>query len=174
MALTVPGGYYSHVTLHSRHFWDPSTSRHNNHISISPPWQEKTARPRARRGLEVGKKKGEGWLISVTFISVVLVAGLLAGTWILECPASPLMANLSRFLPPLKNHVSRRRRVDCAHLAETSLSKARKVLRRENLSQGILWPVPFRGAPVSAPWASLPIVRPGNSHLDSNMAMLSP
>ena len=120
------------------------------------------------------KKKGEGWLISVTFIGVVLVAGLLAGTWILECPASPLTASPSRFLPPSKNHVSRRHRVDCAHLAETSLSKARKVLRRENLSQGILWPVPFRGAPVSAPRASLPVVRPGNSRLDSNMAVLSP
>ena len=35
-------------------------------------------------------KKGEGWLILVTFIGVVLVAGLLAVTWILECPASPL------------------------------------------------------------------------------------
>ena len=119
-------------------------------------------------------KKGKGWLISVTFIGVVLVAGLLAGTWILECPASPLMASPSRFLPPSKNHVSRRHRVDCAHLAEMSLSKARKVLRLENLSQGILWPVPFWGTPVSAPRASLPIVRPGNSHLDSNMAVLSP
>ena len=39
------------------------------------------------------KKKGEGWLISVTFIGVVLVAGLLAGTWILECLASPLTAS---------------------------------------------------------------------------------
>ena len=73
-----------------------------------------------------------------------------------------------------KNHVSRHRRVDCAHLVETSLSKARKVLRQENLSQGILWPVPFRGTLVSAPRASLPVVRPGNSCLDSNMAVLSP
>ena len=120
------------------------------------------------------KKKGEGWLISVIFIGVVLVAGLLAGTWILECLVSPLTASPSCFLPPLKNHVSRRRRVNCAHLAETSLSRAHKVLRRENLSQGILWPVLFRGAPVSAPRASLPIVRPGNSRLDSNMAVLSP
>ena len=48
------------------------------------------------------KKKGEGWLILVTFISVVLVAGLLAGTWILECLASPLTASLSRFLPPCR------------------------------------------------------------------------
>ena len=74
-------------------------------------------------------KKGEGWFISVTFIGVVLVAGLLGGTWILECPASPLTASLSRFLPPSKNHVSSRHRVDCAHFVETSLSKARKVLR---------------------------------------------
>ena len=74
------------------------------------------------------KKKGEGWLISVTFIGVVLIAGLLAGTWILECLVSPLTASPSRFLSPSKNHVSRRRRVDCAHLVEMSLSKARKVL----------------------------------------------
>ena len=51
VALTVPGGYYLHVALHSRHFRDPSTSHHNNRISISPPQQEKMARPRARHGL---------------------------------------------------------------------------------------------------------------------------
>ena len=50
----------------------------------------------------MGKKKGEGWLISVTSIGVVLVAGLLAGTWILECPVSPLTASPSRFLPPCR------------------------------------------------------------------------
>ena len=48
------------------------------------------------------KKNGEGWLISVTYIGVVLVAGLLAGAWILECPASPLTASPSRFLPPCR------------------------------------------------------------------------
>ena len=48
------------------------------------------------------KKKGEGWLISVTFIGVVLVAGLLAGTWILECPVSPLTASPSRFVSPCR------------------------------------------------------------------------
>ena len=102
VALIVPGGYCSHVALHSRRFQDPSTSRRNNRISISPPWREKMAHPHARRGFIGGqKKKGEGWLISVTFIGVVLVAGLLAGTWILECPASPLKASPSRFLPPL-------------------------------------------------------------------------
>ena len=120
------------------------------------------------------KKKGEGWLISVTIIGVVLVSGLSARTRILECLASPLTASLSRFLSPLKNRVSRRPRINCAHLAETSLSKARKVLQRENLSQGILWPVPFRGTPVSTPRASLPVVSPGNSRLDSNMVVLSP
>ena len=101
VALIVPGGYCSHVALHSRHFRDPSTSRRNNHISISPPWREKMARPRARHGFIGGQKKGEGWLILVTFIGVVLVAGLLAGTWILEYPASLLMASPSHFLPPL-------------------------------------------------------------------------
>ena len=102
MALTVPGGYCSHVTLHSRHYRNTSTSCRNNRISISPPWREKMARPHARRGFIGGQKKKEGWLISVTFISVVLVAGLLAGTWILECPASPLTASPSHFLTPCR------------------------------------------------------------------------
>ena len=103
MALIVPGGYYSQVALHSRRFRDMSTSRHNNRISISPPWREKMARPRARCGFIGGqKKKGEGWLILVTYIGVVLIAGLSAGTWILECLASPLTASPSRFLPPCR------------------------------------------------------------------------
>ena len=106
VALIVPGGYCLQVALHSRHFRDTSTSRHNNRISISPPWREKMARPHARRSFIGGQKKGEGWLISVTYIGVVLVAGLLAGTWILECSASPLTASPSHFLPPLYNHVS--------------------------------------------------------------------
>ena len=46
-----------------------------------------------------GGQKNEGWLILVTFIGVVLVAGLLVGTWILECPVSPLTASPSCFLP---------------------------------------------------------------------------
>ena len=37
----------------------------------------------------------------VTFIGVILIAGLLAVTWVLECPASPLTASQSHFLPPL-------------------------------------------------------------------------
>ena len=54
------------------------------------------------------------------------------------------------------------------------LSKAQKLLRQGGLSQGILWPVPFQDAPVSAPQASLPIIKAGDSFLDLNMAMLSP
>ena len=118
--------------------------------------------------------KKEGWLIPVTYISVVLVASLLAVTWVLGCPAYLLTASPSHFLPPLQDHVSRHRRVGHTHLAETSLSKAHRLLWQENLSQGILWPVPFQGAPVSTPQASSPIVRSGNSCLDSNMAVLSP
>ena len=76
--------------------------------------------------------------------------------------------------PPLQDHVSSHRRIGRAYLAEMSLSKARKVLWRENLSQGILWPVPLRGSPVTAPQVSSPIIRSGNSRLDSNMAVLSP
>ena len=47
----------------------------------------------------MGEKK-EGWLNPVTCISVVLITSLLAVTWVLRCPASPLTASLSRFLPP--------------------------------------------------------------------------
>ena len=61
------------------------------------------ARPHARHSFIGGqKKRGEGWLISVTYIIVVLGAGLLAGTWILECPESLLTASPSRFLPPCR------------------------------------------------------------------------
>ena len=141
--------------------------------SLSPlPQQEKMACPLARRGLKVGEK--EGWLNPVTCIGVVLVTSFLAATRVLECPGSPLMASLSHFLPLLQDHVSSHHRIGHAHLAEMSLSKACKILQQENLSQGILWPVPFWGAPISAPRALSPVVRSGNSCLDSNMAVLSP
>ena len=91
------------------------------------------------------KKRQRGWLIPVTYIGVVLVASLLAVTWVPRCPVSLLMASASCFLPPLQDRVSRPRRVSSAHLAEMTLSKADKLLRQENLSQGILWPVPFQG-----------------------------
>ena len=45
--------------------------------------------------------KKEGWLNPVTCIGVVLVTSLLAVTWVLRCPVSPLTASPSRFLPPL-------------------------------------------------------------------------
>ena len=70
------------------------------------------------------KKKGEEWLISVTFIGVVLVAGLLAGTWILECPASPLMASPSHFLPPCRimfQASSGRLRSSCGDVSQQGL-----------------------------------------------------
>ena len=46
-------------------------------------------------------KKKEGWLNPVSCIGVVLITSLLVVTWVLKCPASPLMASLSRFLPHL-------------------------------------------------------------------------
>ena len=143
-------------------------------ISISPPSVRKDGMPSCQAWLVGGQKKGEMWLIPVTYIGVVLIASLLAVTWVLECPASPLRASPSRFLPPLEDHVSRHRRIGHAYHAEMSLSKAHKFLRKENLSQGILWPVPFWGSPISAPRVTSTIVRSGNFHLDSNMAMLSP
>ena len=70
--------------------------------SLSPlPGREKMACPHARHSLRWAKKK-EGWLIPVANISVVLTASLLVATWVLGCPASPLMANPSRFLPPCR------------------------------------------------------------------------
>ena len=57
VALIVPGGYCSCVTLHFWHVQSPGTSHHNNRISISPPLARKMAHPHARHGLQVGKKK---------------------------------------------------------------------------------------------------------------------
>ena len=96
------------------------------------------------------KKKGEGWLIFVTFIGVVLVAGLLVGTWILECLASPLTASPSRFLSPSKNHVSRRHRVDCAHLADVSQQGPQSPSTRE-LVTGDPMACSIRGRPRKCP-----------------------
>ena len=83
-----------------------------------------------------------------SYIRCSMFQGL--GVWRIWAPPIATIASLHR-LPrqekmarPHARHVSRSRRRDRrAHLAETSLSKARRVLRRENLSHGILWPVPF-------------------------------
>ena len=78
VALIIPGGYCSCVALHSRPVWSLGTFRRNNRISISPPWQRKDGTPSCQVWPEVGKK--EGWLIPVTYISVVLITSLLAVT----------------------------------------------------------------------------------------------
>ena len=78
VALIVLGGYCSHVALCSWHVQSLGTSHCNNRISISPPWRRKDGTPSCQAWLEVGKK--EGWLIPVTYITVVLVASLLAAT----------------------------------------------------------------------------------------------
>ena len=57
--------------------------------------------PSCQAWLIGGQKKKEGWLNPVTCIGVVLITSLLAVTWVLRCPASPLMASPSHFLPPL-------------------------------------------------------------------------
>ena len=173
MALIVQGGYCSHVALHSRHFRDPSTSRHNNRIFISLPWREKMARHRARHGFIGGQKKGEGWLISVTFIGVVLIAGLLAGTWILECPASLLTASPSCFLPPCRIMFQASSGRLCSSCGDVSQQGPQGPPMRE-LVTGDPMARSVSGRPVSTPRASLPIISPGNSRLDSNMAVLSP
>ena len=140
--------------------------------SLSPlPWQEKMAHPCARHGLggrkrRVAQSSNLHWCSSCyKFVS----SGL--GTWV---PSVSINGQPVLFPAPLQDHVSSRRQISCAHLAEMSLSKAHKLLKQENLSQGILWPVPLQGAPVSIPRVSLPIVRSGNSRLDLNMAVLSP
>ena len=93
----------------------------------------------------------EGWLNPSNLHWCVLITSLLVVAWVLGCPASLLTASPSHFLPPLQDHVSSHRRIGRAHLAETSLSKAHKLLWQENLSQGILWPVPLRGSPCKRP-----------------------
>ena len=57
VALIVPGGYCSCVTLCSWHVQSLGTSRHNNHISNSPPRQRKDGMPLCQAWLEVGKKR---------------------------------------------------------------------------------------------------------------------
>ena len=100
VALIILGGYCSCVTLRFWHVQSLGTSHHNNHIFSSPPWWRKDGMPSCQAWLIGGQK--EGWLISVTYISVVLIASLLAVTWILRCPASLLMASPSNFLPPCR------------------------------------------------------------------------
>ena len=99
MALIVLGGYCSHVALHSWCVQSRGTSCRKYRISISPPPARKDGMPLCQARLIGGQKK-EGWLNPVTCISVVLIKSLLAVTWVLRCPASPLMASPSRFLPP--------------------------------------------------------------------------
>ena len=70
MALIIPGGYCSRVTLHSWCVQSPGTSRHNNHISISPPPVIKDGMPSCQARLTGGRKKR-------TCIGVVLVTSLL-------------------------------------------------------------------------------------------------
>ena len=57
MALIIPGGYCSHVTLRSWHVWGLGTSHHNNRISNSPPRQRKDGLPSCQVQLEVGRIK---------------------------------------------------------------------------------------------------------------------
>ena len=79
MALIVLGGYYLHIALHSRLFWirvPPVVTI----ASLSPLPGEKRWHALMPGAAYRWAKKGEGWLILVTFIGVVLIAGLLAGT----------------------------------------------------------------------------------------------
>ena len=172
MALIVPGGYCSHVTLCSWHVQSPGTSHRNNRISISPPLVRKDGMPSCQAWLIGGRKRRVAQSGNLHWCSshYKFVSGDL-GT---QVPSISVNSQPVPFPAPLQDHVSSRRRIGHTHLAETSLSKAHKVLRQENLSQGILWPVPLWGSPVTAPWASSPVIRSGNSRLDSNMAMLSP
>ena len=55
MALIVPDGYCSGVTLRSWHVHSPGTSRRNNRISNSPPQWRKDGTPSCQAWLEVGK-----------------------------------------------------------------------------------------------------------------------
>ena len=84
------------------HLQSPGTSYCNNRISISPsPAGEKMAWPCAWHCLG-GKKRRCEWLIPVTCISVVLVAGLLMAVWVHGCLVPLLTASPSCFLPPCR------------------------------------------------------------------------
>ena len=140
--------------------------------SLTPlPSGEKMAYPHARHGFRWAKRKGGSFgNLHKCSSHHKFVSGDL-GTWV---PTVSVNGQPVPFPAPLQDHDSRHRWVGHAHLEEMSVSKAHKLLQRENLSHGILWPVPLWGAPISTPRVSLPIISSGNSCLDSNMAVLSP
>ena len=133
--------------------------------SLTPlPSREKMARPLARHGLRWSKKKRVAHSSNLHKCSshCKFVSGDL-GTWLrvsVNCQPIPFPAPL----------VGPCHKVSSGRLC----SSCRDVSQQENLSQGILWPVLFRGTPISTPWAPLPIISAGNSCLDLNMAVLSP
>ena len=110
VALIILGGYCSCVTLCSWCVRSLGTSHHNNHISISPPPVRKDGMPSCQVWLIVGKRKRRV-AQSVIYIRVVLITSFLVVAWVLGCPASPLMASPSHFLPPLQDHVSSHHRI---------------------------------------------------------------
>ena len=163
MALIIPVGYCSHVALCSWHVQSPGTSHHNNRISISPPPARKDGMPSCQVQLIGGRKK-RGVAQSSNLHRCSSRYKIVSGDLGTQVPSISVNGQPIPFpAPPLQDHVSSRRQIGHTHLAETSLSKARKVLQRENLSQGILWPVPLWGGPVTALSASSPIVRSGNT-----------
>ena len=172
VALIVPGGYCLHVALHSWWVQSLGTSHRNNHISISPSLVRKDGTPSCQAWLIGGQKRRVTQSDNLHWCSshYKFVSGGL-GT---QVPSVSVNGQPVPFPAPLQDYVSSLHQIGCTHLAEMSLSKARKLLWQENLSQGILWPVPLWGTPVSTPWALSPVVRSGNSCLDSNMAVLSP
>ena len=173
MALIILGWYCSCVAHHSWHVRSLGTSHCNNRISISPSPAEKRWHALTPGAASGGQKK-EGWLILVTYISVVLITSMLAATWVIGCPASLLMASPSHFLPPCRimfqGSIRQITLILLRHLPArpASFSSGRTCHRG---SYGL-----FRSGapPISTHRALLPIVSSGNFCLDSNMAVLSP
>ena len=133
MALIILGGYCSRVALRCCHVQSLGTSSHNNRISNSPPHGEKMVCPHAKFGLRWAKK--EGWLIPVTYISVVL------GTWV---PRVSVNDQLIPFPAPLVESCSKvslgRSRSSCRDISEqgSQTSLVRELVTGDPMACSIL------------------------------------
>ena len=172
MALIVLGGYCSRVALHSWHVRSLGTSHCNNRISISPPPARKDGTPSCQAQLIGGRKRRvaqSGNLHRCSSHYKFVSGGL--GT---RVPSVPINGQPVPFPAPLAGSCfkssSNRSHSSCRDISQQGpqASPVREHVTGDPMACSIV------GHPVSTLRASLPIVRSGNSRLDSNMVVLSP
>ena len=136
MALIIPGGYCSRVTLCSWHVWSPGTS-HRTITSLSPLPSEKRWHalvPGVAYRWAKKRRVAQSGNLHRCSSRYKFVSGDL-GT---QVPSISVNSQPVLFPAPLplQDHVSSRHQIGHAHLAETSLSKAHKVLQVRELVKG--------------------------------------